>query len=174
MSSPIQALFVTHCCIMFFNFRKVFSKFLFIFHIYILFVDLIYILISIISVSDIFCLFAFLQDLFLMHQQCLERRKTYEQLVCSFCFVQFVLNAIVFVDSGLKQNLVLQTRPNHFFFRFYVYFKKASCAVCGKTCCKFATMSVTFLCIFLIGSIVCIYLVSEFCINFTRDKFLVL
>ena len=70
----------------------------------------------------------------------LNAEKKYKQPVLSFCFVLFDSNVIVFVYKELKQSLTLQTKPNQFlqisFFHrnfIYVYFTKASCAVCGET-----------------------------------------
>ena len=37
-----------------------------------------------------------------------------EGVVLSFCFVSFILNVIVFVYIGLKQSLILLTKPNRF------------------------------------------------------------
>ena len=90
------------------------------------------------SFRSIHCLLAFSTNPFITHWR-LKRRKTYERLVLSFYIVSFVLNVIVFVRNGLKQSLILQTKPNrlfqiHFFHKnlIYVYLKKASCAVCGE------------------------------------------
>ena len=89
--------------------------------------------------SSIHCLLAFSTNQFITHWR-LKRRKTYERLVLSFYIVSFVLNVIVFVRNGLKQSLILQTKPNRLFqFPFfqrkliYVYLKKVSSAVCGET-----------------------------------------
>ena len=38
--------------------------------------------------------------------------KNYERPVLSFYFVSFVLNVSVFDYNGLKQSLILQTKPN--------------------------------------------------------------
>ena len=89
--------------------------------------------------SSIHYLLAFSTNLFITHWR-LKRRKTDERLALSFYIVSFVLNVIVFVRNGLKQSLILQTKPNRlfqipFFHRnlIYVYLKKVSCAVCGET-----------------------------------------
>ena len=47
-----------------------------------------------------------------MTHQRLERRKNDERRVHSLYFVSFVLNVIVLVYSGLKQNHILQTMSN--------------------------------------------------------------
>ena len=58
----------------------------------------------------------------------------------SFGFVWFILNVIVFVYNGLKESLILQTKPRSFlhisFFHrnlICIYFKKAYCAAYGET-----------------------------------------
>ena len=114
--------------------------------------------------SSIHCLLAFSTNPFITHWR-LKRRKTYERLVLSFYIVSFVLNVIVFVRNGLKQSLILQTKPNRlfqipFFHRNlnYVYFKKASCTVCGETSVRVCNIS---------------YFNSQIFINPTRDTFLV-
>ena len=91
----------------------------------------------ILTASTVFCLLVFSTNLFMMHY-CLERRKNNQRLVLSFGFVWFILNVIIFVYNGLKQNLILQTNTNcflqiSFFHRnlIYIYFfKKAYCACC--------------------------------------------
>ena len=96
--------------------------------------------------SSIHCLLAFSTNQFITHWR-LKRRKTYERLVLSFYIVSFVLNVIVFVRNGLKQ-----TKPNRLFqIPFFEY--------------EFATIVVTFVCIF--------YFDSQIFINLTRDTFLV-
>ena len=68
----------------------------------------------------------------LMTYQRFEKRKKYERLVLSFCFVSFVLSVTVFVHNGLKKSLILQTKPNIFlqiFFLHMTHFKIASCGI---------------------------------------------
>ena len=70
----------------------------------------------------------------LMTYQRFEKRKKYEWLVLSFCFVSFVLSVTVFVHNGLKKSLILQTKPNIFLqipFLHMIHFKIASCGIVG-------------------------------------------
>ena len=64
-------------------------------------------------------------------------------------FFSLVLNIIVFVFNGLKQSLILLTKPNCLYrFLFFIgtlfmlIFKKAYCALCGQTWVEFAAMLV--------------------------------
>ena len=49
----------------------------------------------------------------MMHQRH-ERNEKYKQLVLSFYFVSFFLNAIAFIYNGLKQSLILEAKSNCF------------------------------------------------------------
>ena len=85
------------------------------------------------SIRCCFVRFRF-QGIFLCCSSTLEEEGKYERVVL-FCFsVLFVLNVVTFVYNRLKQSLILQTMPNHFWqISFHMIlmfiFKKASCAV---------------------------------------------
>ena len=63
------------------------------------------------SIHCCFCLLAFSASL-IRRISALKEEKKYEWIALSFCFALFVLN--VFVYNGLKQNFILQTKPNRF------------------------------------------------------------
>ena len=96
------------------------------------------------------------------------KKKKLERLVLSFCFVSFVFNVTVFVCNVLKQSLILQTKPNRFFFfhRNLIFISKKHLVLyVERFGYEFAAMFVTFVCIF--------YFALQICINLTRNTFLV-
>ena len=59
----------------------------------------------------------------LMTYQRFEKRKKYERLVLSFCFVSFVLSVTVFVHNGLKKALFCKQSQTFFYrFLFFIWF----------------------------------------------------
>ena len=101
----------------------------------------------------------------------MKRWKNDERFLLSFHFVLFVLNVIIFVYNGLKQNHILQTMPNrllqiYFFHRnlIYVYLKNSIFAVCEEIwvwVCHYVSHIGLHL----------LFWISEICINLTRDLF---
>lgn len=66
-----------------------------------------------------------------MMYQRFEKRKKYERLVTSSCFVSVVLSVTVFVHNGLKQPYSAN-KAKHFlqiFFLHMTHFKIASCGI---------------------------------------------
>ena len=124
-------------------------------------------------VFNVSCLLAFSSNLFMTHSY-LARWKKDERLVLSFHFVSFVLNVIVFVYNKSKQSHILQTMPTrllqfYFFHRKLVYvYLKNSILRCmwrdlGIWVCRYVSHIGLHL----------LFCISEFCINLTRDLFLV-
>ena len=126
------------------------------------------IVVNVLSSIHLFCLAAFSTSLFMTHQR-LKRRKNYERLVLSFHFVLFVLNVIVFLYNGLKQSHILQTMSNRLLQIYFFSWEPYLCLskiqhhalYVERLGHEFPAMLVTLVCI------------SEFCINLTRDLFLV-
>ena len=83
------------------------------------FISALMIVANLLFFSSIHCCFVYLrlQQAWLWRISALKEEKKYEWVALSFCFALFVLN--VFVYHGLKQNFILQTKPNRFFYRLF-------------------------------------------------------
>ena len=80
------------------------------------FISALIIVVNLLFFSSIQCCFVHLcfQGIYLWRISALKEERKYEQVVLSCFFILIVSYVIVFVYNGLKQSLILQTKPNHF------------------------------------------------------------
>ena len=138
------------------------------------FISTLMIVVNLLFFSSIHCCFVHLcfQGIWLWRISTLKEKRKYEWVVLSWFFVLFVLNVIVFVYNGLKQSLILQTKPNHLLeissFHMILMFisKKHLVPYIIETrvqvCCYVHHLHVGIS-----------YFALQICINLTREKFLV-
>ena len=93
--------------------------------------------------SSIHCSFVHLhfQRTCLWRISALKEERKYERVVLSCFFILIVSYVIVFVYNGLKQSLILQTKPNRFlqissFYRILMFIVRKHLALYVETCVR--------------------------------------